>query len=214
MSETESGRLIFARTPAGEPVAECELDAADVGLLPALAQEAAASGCTFLWVHSDADLSPAGFTARPGYHRYTRDGAPDAELAAELAADPEAGALPLLDLAAVLDLLPRAFAGRWGHHEFDADWARSPQARYVGLGQPGAWTGLCRFEPESRQIDGPGFVADGWSPDEARRLVRGALARIGPGPVTLETWGDPPDTYLDLGFEVAEASGGWERRVR
>lgn len=207
MSEAEGGRLIFARTPADEPVAECVLDAADLGLLPRLQQEAAASGCVYLWVHSDADLSPAGFTARPGYHRYTRDGAAPA-------ADPGAGSLPLLDIATVLALLPRAFSGQWGHHEFVADWARSPLARYAGLGQPGSWIGLCRFEPDSRQIDGPGFVADGRSPDGARRLVLSALARLGPGPVTLETWGDPPDVYLGLGFEVAQATGGWERRVR
>lgn len=210
MSEGESGRLIFARTPAGEPVAECVLDMADLGLLPRLEHEAAASDCALLWVHSDADLSPDGFTARPGYHRYTRDGAADPDPAA----DPDADVLPLLDLAAVLDLLPRAFIGQWGHHEFVADWARSPLARYAGLGQPGAWTGLCRFEPDSRQIDGPGFVADRRSPDGARRLVLSALARLGPGPVTLETWGDPPDVYLGLGFEIAQATGGWERRLR
>lgn len=201
MSGAESGRLVFARTPAGAPVAECELDAGDLGLLPGLAREATARGCALLWVHSSADLTPAGFTARPGFRRFS-------------AADPPPGdPLPLLDTAAVLDLLPRAFHGQWGHHEFDAAWARSAEARYVGLGRPGAWTGLCRFEPHRRYLDGPGFLAGNRSPDAARRLVLGALARLGPGPVTIETWGEPPDVYLELGCTVDEECGGWERAL-
>ncbi len=94
VSGAESGRLVFARTPAGAPVAECELDAGDLGLVPGLAREATARGCALLWVHSSADLGPAGFTARPGFRRFSMVSAP--------AGDP----LPLLDIATVLDLLP------------------------------------------------------------------------------------------------------------
>jgi hypothetical protein len=194
-------RLVFARSPAGEPVAECELDAPEVGLLPELVRAATSRGCAWLWVHSDANLSPAGFTARPGYRRFTAASPPPAE------------PLPLLDTAEVLRLLPRAFIGQWGHHEFDAAWAGSAQASYVGLGRPGAWTGLCRFEPDRRHVDGPGFPARAGSPDAVRRLVLGALARLGPGPVTVETWGEPAGPYLELGLAIAAECGGWERAL-
>src|SRR5260370_27190370 len=100
-----AGRLIFSRTPAGEPVAECELAARDIGLLAGLAEEASSRGAVLLWVHCAADLSGAGFAPRQGYRRFTA------------AALPPGDPLPLLDAPAVLDLLPRAFIGRWGHHQ-------------------------------------------------------------------------------------------------
>jgi hypothetical protein len=192
-------RLTMACNPAGEPIAECELAAADTGLLPELEREAARHGAVALWVHCDADLSPAGYTARPGYRRFTGSGVAPGDL------------LPLLDSPTVLDVLPRAFHGQWGHHQVDAAWVSSPDARYAGLGEPGTWTGLCRFEPGRRLIDGPGFCGWSGSPRAVRTLVRGAVAHLGPGPVTVETWGDPPEAYLDLGLEIASECGGWER---
>ena len=57
----ESGRLVFARTPAGAPVAECELDAGDLGLVLGLAREATARGCALLWVHSSRRPGPGRF---------------------------------------------------------------------------------------------------------------------------------------------------------
>ena len=207
MQSASADRLIFARNPAGDPIAECELAAGDVGLLPGLAEEAAAHGCVLLWVHSAADLSSAGFTPQQGYRRFT-------------AASVRPGdRLPLLDTTTVLDtttalgLLPRVFTGQWGHHLFDPAWAGSAGARYVGLGRPGRWSGLCRFEPENRYIDGPGFVAGAGTQAQASQLVAAAAGHLGPGPVTLETWGDPPGAYLHLGFEIAEECGGWERVI-
>ena len=194
-------RLVFARTPAGEPVAQCELASADLGLLAALAREAAARGAVVFWVYCAADLRGAGFMPRQGYRRLVASALPPA--------DP----LPLLDTPTVLDLLPRAFIGQWGHNLFDAAWATSPEARYVGLGQPGRWTGLCRIEPECRHIDGPGFPGGPGSPDAVRRLVLGAAAHLGAGPVTVETWGEPADVYLGLGLAIAEECGGWERAL-
>jgi hypothetical protein len=162
-----AGRLVFSRTPAGDPVAECELAAGDTGLLSELARQAACHGAVLLWVHCAADLSKAGFAARQGYRRFTA------------AAVPPGDPLPLLDTPAVLGLLPRAFTGQWGHHQFDAAWARAAEARYVGRGQRGHWIGLCRFEPPRRHIDGPGFPAGPGSPDAVRLLVAGA--RRAPG---------------------------------
>jgi hypothetical protein len=178
-----------------------QLAADDTGLLAGLTEQAASRGCVRLWVHSTADLSSAGFEPRQGYRRFT-------------AASIEPGdRLPLLDTAAVLELLPRAFLGQWGHHQFDAGWAASAEARYVGLGAPGQWAGLCRFEPERRHIDGPGFVTGAGDVAQAQRLVAGAAAHLGPGPVTLETWGDPAGAYLQLGFNIAEECGGWGRAI-
>ena len=196
--EDVAGRLVFARTPTGEPVAECELAADEAGLLGELAAAAAPAGAVYLWVHCAADLSAAGFAPQHGYRRFTARDIPPG--------DP----LPLLDTEAVLDLLPRAFTGQWGHHQFNAAWAAQPGALYAGLGQPGSWVGLCRIEPERRHLDGPGFPGGPGIPDSVRRLVTGAAAHLGPGPVSIETWGDSPGPYLSLGFSIAEECGGWE----
>ena len=198
-ASSPADRLIFARSPAGDQIAECELGAGETGLLPALAREAAAAGAALLWVHCPADLSEAGFSPRQGYRRFTA------------AALPPADPLPLLAAADVRDLLPRAYLGQWGHHQVDAAWAASGDARYVGLGEPGRWRGLCRIEPGRRHIDGPGFMAGPGSPRDVRALVLGAAAHLGEGPVTAETWGEPPDVYISLGFEIAEENRGWER---
>jgi hypothetical protein len=58
--------------------------------------------------------------------------------------------------------------------------------------------------------DCAGFIGSRRSPDAAQSLVLGACAHLGPGPVTLETWGDEAEPYLALGFSVAEECAGWE----
>lgn len=80
------------------------------------------------------------------------------------------------------------------------------------MGLPGGdgWLGLCRVEPERRHIDGPGFVGWPGTAQPAQALVIGAGAQLNPGPVTLETWGDPAEAYLELGFSIAEECPGWE----
>ena len=202
VSGAESGRLVFARTPAGAPVAECELDAGDLGLVPGLAREATARGCALLWVHSSADLGPAGFTARPG-------SGGSAWSALRLAGNP----LPLLDIATVLDLLPARSTASGVITSSTPPGPGRLRPATSATARPGAWTGLCRFEPHRRYLDGPGFLAGSRSPEAARRLVLGALARLGAGPVTIETWGEPPDVYLELGGTVEEECGGWERAL-
>ena len=54
-----------------------------------------------LWVHSRADLSGAGFTARPGFHEFRADPCPSG-----------GEALPVRPDEVVLSLLPRTFTGR------------------------------------------------------------------------------------------------------
>jgi hypothetical protein len=41
--------------------------------------------------------------------------------------------------------------------------------------------------------------------------VVGVFAQLGPGPVTVETWGEPPDPYLATGLRIAEEVAGWQR---
>ncbi len=198
---TEAG-LIRGTAADGSPVAECELATGDVAALPALIGEARRSGARLLWVHSSADLTGAGFTRAEGHGWFSAGAGP--------AGDP----LPALDADTVADLWPRAFAGQWGHKHVDAATARtvatSPDAVFLGLPAGSGWAGLCQVVPAQRLIDGPGFLAGTRSDQAVRRLVRGACARLGPGPATVETWGDSAAPYLELGFAVTEETGGWE----
>ena len=98
--------LSYARCPAGEPIAECELEPGDIGLLAALSQEAKRHGASYLCVYCTADLTDAGFERRQGYRRFTASHA--------LAAKP----LPVLEAAAVREVWPwpdRSVLGRVAH---------------------------------------------------------------------------------------------------
>lgn len=206
------GELVFGVSTSGDQVAECELAAEDVGLLSGLIAEARCAGAELLWVHCRADLSGFGLTRREGYRRFTASACPPGE------AEAEAEPLPLLDVATVAGLWPRAFRGQWGHRHVDAELAKtlaaSGEFAFIGLSQDGQWTALCRIDPANRVIDGPGFVGQPRTAEAVRLLVRGACAHLGAGPVTVETWGEPADPYLELGFELAEDGGGWELVLR
>jgi hypothetical protein len=175
-------KLHYSRATTGEKVAECLLDPADAGLIGDLVSAATHNGAGLLWVHSRADLSGAGFTARPGFHEFRADPCP-----------PGGEELPVLPDEVVLGLLPRTFTGQWGHKEPDPEWAVSPGGVWLGLRSGGEWIGLCRVEAERRAVDGPGFVPAARTGDGVRRLVLAAGARLGPGPVIVETWGEDPD---------------------
>jgi hypothetical protein len=192
-------RLQYAHSPAGEPIAEYELEPGDEGLLPMLAAEARQHGASRLCVYSTSDLSEAGFARREGYRRFTASDVPVGD------------SLPVLDPETVAAVWPRAFVGQWGHHLVQsADFDALPGAIYVGLSDGGDWLGLCRAEPERRLLDGPGFVGQPGSAQQAQALVLGACAQLDSGPVTLETWGDRAEPYLELGFSIAEECPGWE----
>lgn len=198
--------LVYGMSSFGDRVAECVLAPDDASLLPGIAEEARGEGAARLWVHCPADLSAAGLTRREGYRRFVAGTCP--------AGKP----LPLLDVGTVAELWPRAFRGQWGHRQVDADLARSLAAEgdsvFIGLREQGheqgQWIALCRIDLVSRVIDGPGFAGRPRAGDAVQRLVLGACALLGTGPVTVETWGEPPGPYLALGFELAEDGGGWE----
>ncbi len=149
MTERPPGRLSYARSPAGVPIAEIELVPDETAQLTELASEAAREGARRLCVYSMADLSGAGFEPREGYRRLTADDAP--------AGDP----LPVLDAPTVRDVWPRSFVAQWGHHLVEpADYDAIPGAVFLGLPDgSGRWLGICRVEPGRRHIDGPGFPA-------------------------------------------------------
>lgn len=195
-------QLIFGVSASGDQVAECELASADAGLLDTLAGEARGAGAALLWVHCPADLSGFGLTRREGYRRFTASTC--------LAGDP----LPLLDEVTVAAVWPRAFRGQWGHkHATEAAARRlisSGERVFIGLREDGRWTGICAIGAANRVIDGPGFAGRPRTVEAVQKLVRGASAYLGAGPVTVETWGEPADPYLALGLELAEDGGGWE----
>jgi hypothetical protein len=192
-------RLQYSHSPAGEPIAEYELEPGEEGLLPELATAARQHGASKLCVYSTADLSAAGFARRDGYRRFTAS------------AIPVGDSLPVLNPETVAAVWPQAFIGQWGHHLVQpADYAVVGEAIYVGLPDGDDWLGLCRAEPERRHVDGPGFVGRPGNARQAQALVLGACAQLGPGPVTLETWGDRAEPYLEVGFSIAEDCPGWE----
>jgi len=157
-------KLHYSRATTGEKVAECLLDPADAGLIGDLVSEATQNGAGLLWVHSRADLSGAGFTARPGYHEFRADPCPSG-----------GEELPVLPDEVVLGLLPRTFTGQWGHKEFDPDWAVSPEGVWLGLRSGG---GVDRAVPGGGGASGrrrARFRAR--RPDRRRRPAAGARSR-------------------------------------
>lgn len=192
-------KLLFGVSAAGDPVAECVLGPAELELLPELAEAAVRGGAARLWVHSAEDLREDGFTACEGFRSFMIADCP--------AGDP----LPLLDPSAVRDLLPKAYIGQWGHKQITDEFLAATQLTYIGLGGPGEWTALCGVDTSQRHIDGPGFLGASRTDAAVERIVLGACALVGDGPVTVRTWGEPAAPYLALGFSITEEDPGWER---
>ncbi|HUB42513.1 MAG TPA: hypothetical protein VMA72_26975 [Streptosporangiaceae bacterium] len=104
MTARAADRLQYGQSPAGDPIAEYELEPGDQNLLPTLAGAARRHGARRLCVYSTADLSAVGFVACEGYRRFTAS------------AVPIGSPLPVLDPATVAVVWPKAFVGQWGHH--------------------------------------------------------------------------------------------------
>ena len=192
---------LMAVTSDGDTVAETDVVAAHPD---ALIQEARASGAQLLWVHTNLDLSPFGFERTAGYTR--------------LHADSRGVGEPLPALAAndYVDTLDRAYRGLWGHKQVPADAAPPDDAIVIGLYSDDEPVGLCRVFVSERLVDGPGLVAGARASHNYLRLLSGACALLGPGPIDLESWGDTEETldcYADLGFAPVEHLGGWEFKL-
>jgi hypothetical protein len=157
-----------------------------------------------LWLHTDRDLSSEGFERFPGYVRLRAESPPRGEPLPRLR--PE-------HFAATQDA---AFRGLWGHKLVTPDSASPAGAIVLGLYEREKPVGLCTIFPADRLVDGPGVVASARDPSRYVRLLVGACAELGPGPVDIDSWGDDPAViaaYEELGFAVVERNGGWQLQL-
>jgi hypothetical protein len=91
-----------------------------------------------------------------------------------------------------------------------------PESVVLGLYDGKDPIGICTIFPSKRLIDGPGVVSGAREPAAYVRLLLGACAELGAGPVDLDSWGDDPRViagYEKLGFEVVERVTGWQLRL-
>jgi hypothetical protein len=132
----------------------------------------------------------------------------------EAPAPPTPIELPSPPPAQVRELQIVCFAGVWGHPEpANLD----PSTTFVGLHEGDRWVGICEVDARHGRIVDPGVRRGLRTPDRYARLVRGAAARLGRRPVTLETGGDSDETlaaYRELGFSLAEYVPGWRLDLR
>ena len=157
-----------------------------------------------LWLHGNADLTAAGFERFPGFVRLRTERPPRGEAVPPLA--PEL-------FAATQDA---AFRGLWGHKLVSPDAEPAPGSVVLGLDDGTGAIGLCTIFPSERLIDGPGVVSGAREPAAYVRLLLGACAELGAGPVDVESWGDDPAViaaYEELGFSVVERNEGWQLRL-
>ena len=131
------------------------------------------SGCTRI------SISPRlGFACTTGYTRLHADSPGVGEPLPVLATD---------DYAQTVD---RAYRGLWGHKQVAADAAPPDNAIVIGLYDEGP-IGLCRVFVSERLVDGPGLRAGARAPHNYLRLLSGACALLGPGPIDLDSWETP-----------------------
>jgi hypothetical protein len=193
--------FLEAESSDGRRVLEAELHGEKVEEWIAKAR---AHGAELLWLHTNADLSGQGFDRFPGYVQLRADDAPPGE------------PLPRLEADHYARTLDAAYRGLWGHKRVAADATAPPDAIVVGLYAGDQAIGLCTAFPDERLIDGPGVVPRAREPGAYRRLLLASCAELGPGPLTVDSWGDPPsviEAYAQLGFDVVEQTAGWQLRL-
>jgi hypothetical protein len=194
--------FFFGITSEGSTVAEAQLDDEDPSDVIRQARE---RGVELLWLHTNADLSSFGFRRTPGYVR--------------MRAETASAGQPLVALADAdyRRTLEDAYRGLWGHKQVGADATIAANGVVLGLYEGAEAIGLCTVFPGQRLVDGPGVVEKNRDPTNYARLLLGACAVLGTGPVDLDSWGDHPDViqaYRALGFASVEQVQGWELRLR
>jgi hypothetical protein len=163
-----------------------------------LIEEARASGADALWVHGLVIDAALGFEQRGGYARLVADHLPPPLVLGSAPHD------------VIRELQIACYSGVWGHSDPGEP---DGEATFVALREGERWIGVCEFDAVAGWIESPGVVPELRSPDRYAQLVRGAVAHMRPGPITLDTWGDSDETiaaYRRLGFEVVEYVPGWE----
>jgi hypothetical protein len=197
----EDARLLEAISSDGRRVLEADLGEARPEDWVALARKRSAE---LLWLHTNADLAPCGFESFPGYVRLRTEKPPQAEPLPRLAPD---------QFARIQD---GAFCGLWGHKLVAPGAEPPPGAVVIALCEGGEPVGLCTLFPGQRLVDGPGVLPSARDPAVYRRLLLGACAELGPGPVDVDSWGDDPGVigaYESLGFAIVERVAGWQLRL-
>jgi hypothetical protein len=200
---SDGAEFVEAVSSEGRRVLEAEpADELEVGYLIVKAREVDAE---LLWLHSNLDLTAYGFERFPGYVRMRTAQPPQGTPLARLV--PE-------DYARTLE---GSYRGLWGHKLVRDNPQPPPKAIVLGLrGESGEPIGLCIVDPAERVVDGPG-VRDGCRVAVAyQRLLLGACAELGSGPMDLDSWGDSSaviDAYQAVGFEIVERTAGWQLRI-
>ena len=186
----------------GEPIAEAELEDEDPQVLIA---EAGRQGAELLWIHANRDLSQFGFRRARGYVRLFAEDAPTGS------------SFELLKRSDYARLVNAGYAGLWGHKQVPSD-ARPPEgAVVIGLRESDVVVGLCTVFPAERTLDAPGVVPAHRRPDSYVEILLAACAVLGPGPASIDSWGDDPEViraYRRLGFQPIDQVQGWELRLR
>lgn len=195
--------VLICRNTEGETVAEVDLDETTLTLAE-IVGHARSVGADLVWAHGRRPAME-GFVQRPGYaHLHAR-----ATVAGE--------GLPPVHADAYGPLLARAYAGQWGHKWVDPAQSLPTDGSVVlCLHEDQTPIGLCRVWPDQRLVDQPGVVPERRGPEHTLRLLGAACALLGPGPVDVDSWGEPADTLqacADLGFAVTEQQQGWELRL-
>jgi hypothetical protein len=199
---TPRAEFVEAVSSDGLRVLEAELGDEEARAWIARARTA---GAEMLWLHGNTDLAAHGFERLPGYVRMRMESAPPGE---------PLPALPPEQYATTLD---GAYHGLWGHKLVAGNAQPPPQAVVLALDdESGKPVGLCTVFPAERLVDGPGVLPHARTAAAYVRLLLGACAELGPGPVDLDSWGDSPtviDAYEDVGFVVVERTAGWQLRL-
>jgi hypothetical protein len=112
-----------------------------------------------LWLHTNRDLSDAGFERFPGYVRLRAEGGEAGERLPRLRPDEYA---PTLELA---------YRGLWGHKHTEPDAEPPAGAVVLGLYEGGDPIGLCSVFPADRLADGPGVRKEAREPEAYVRLL-------------------------------------------
>jgi hypothetical protein len=97
-----------------------------------------------------------------------------------------------------------------------ADLGPPPGAVVLGIHDDGVPIGICTVFPDVRLVDGPGVCRSHRTPDAYVRLLDGACALLGDGPIDLDSWGDAAEVieaYERRGFQTVESIGGWKLQL-
>ena len=195
----ERAEFLEAISSDGRRVLEAEVvDEEGVGAWTVRARERHAE---LLWLHTNLDLSAYGFERFPGYVRMRTDSPPPGE------------PLPTLKPDQYASTLDGSYRGLWGH-KLVVDTAEPPAGAVIlALYDAADPVGLCTVYQGERLVDGPGVLPHARAAASYSRLLLGACAELGPGPIDLDSWGDPQaviDAYAELGFEIVERVAGWQ----